>query len=265
MVLMPAKVSDTPIQVVFDTGAGIDVFAPSLIEKVHGKPAGQFTGFRATGERIDLALFIIPELTVGPVVKKDVLVAAWDVLDKFHLDGIVSLNAFRQQPITFDFANKQLILETDKSMRRRRATGAASSLQLDDERGISLDILAQFLVVDQPGQCVIDTGTPSAKVSTRYMDPLHIDKNSGDVHKHEGTTIAGAKEVRWGTSVPEISLAAAPLIKLAPARVSFSDIIYDCVVGVDFWHDRAVTIDIANRQLIVATPERKPAGASTGN
>lgn len=210
-------------------------------------------------------MFIIPELTVGPVIKKDVLVAAWDVLDKFHLDGIVSLNDFRRQPITFDFANKRLIFETERSMRRRRATGAASSLQLDDERGISLDIFTQFLLVDQPSQCLIDTGSPNATISTRYMNPLHIDKNSNDVHKHEGTTIAGAKELRWGTSVAEISLAASSQIKLAPARVSFSDIIYNCVVGVDFWHDRAVTIDIANRQLIVSTPERKSAGVSTGN
>lgn len=265
MVLMPAKVSGITIQVIFDTGAGIDVFAPSLIEKVHGKPAGQFTGFRATGERLDLSLFIIPELAVGPVIKKDVLVAAWDVLDKFHLDGIVSLNDFRQQPVTFDFANQRLIFETEKSIRRRRTAGAASPLQFDDERGISLDIFTQFLLVDQPGQCLIDTGSPNATLSTRYMNPLHIDKNSSAVHKHEGTTIAGAKEVRWGTSISEISLAAAPQIKLAPVRVSFSDIIYDCVVGVDFWHDRALTIDIASRQLIVSTPERKSAGASTGN
>ena len=77
LVLVPANLGAAiPIHVIFDTGAGLDVFAPSLIEKVHGKPAGQFTGFRMTGERLDISLFIVPELSVGPAVKKDALVGS---------------------------------------------------------------------------------------------------------------------------------------------------------------------------------------------
>ena len=181
--------------------------------------------------------------------------------------GSSSSTIFRQQPITFDFANKQLIFETEKSIRRRRTAGTASPLQFDDERGISLDIYSQFLLVDQPGQCLIDTGSPNATLSTRYMNPLHIDKNSSDVHKHEGTTIAGAKEVRWGAmSVSAISLAASPHDQACScASIVLRHYFLTVWFGVDFWHDRAMTIDIANRQLVVSTPERKSAGASTAN
>lgn len=257
MVVVPATLGGTiPMHVIFDTGAGLDVLAPSLIEKVHGKPAGQFTGFRMTGERLDISLFIVSELSVGPVVKKDALVAGWDVLDQLHFDGIISLNDFRQQPFTFDFANKQLIFETDKALAKRRANGQSSPLHFDDQRGISLDMFAQFLIGKQPGQCEIDTGSPSATVSTRYMALLGVDKDSKDVRKHEGRTIAGASEVRYDTRLPQISLAAAPQISIGQPRVSFSDIIYDCVIGVDFWHDRAVTIDILDRQLIISNPAR---------
>lgn len=259
MVILPATLGGTvPMHVIFDTGAGLDVLAPSLIEKVHGKPAGQFTGFRMTGERVDLSLFIVPELSVGPVVKRDVLVAGWDVLDKLHFDGIISLNDFRQQPLTFDFATKQLIFETDKSMSKRHADGTLSPLQFDDQRGIALGIFAQFLIGNQPGQCTIDTGSPSATVSTRYMAALGIDKDAKGVKKHEGRTIAGAPEVRYDTTLPQLSLAAVPGVVLAQAPVSFSDIIYDCVVGVDFWHGRALTIDIHKRQLIVSNPSQAP-------
>jgi len=55
---------------VLDTGAGVTVLAPSLIEKVKGKPAGRFTGFRMTGDRIDLALYSIPELRVGSLCRE---------------------------------------------------------------------------------------------------------------------------------------------------------------------------------------------------
>ena len=259
MVLMPATLGGTiPMHVIFDTGAGLDVLAPSLIEKVHGKPAGQFTGFRMTGERLDIPLFIVPELSIGPVVKKDVVVGGWDVLDKLHFDGIVSVNDFRRQPFTFDFANNELIIETEKTIASRRAAGTPSALQFDDQRGITLDLFAQFLIGKQTGQCVIDTGSPSATVSTRYMAALGIDKDATGVKKHEGRTIAGGTEVRYDTTLPQISLATAPQISLAQAPVSFSDIIYDCVVGVDFWHGRALTIDIPNRQLTVSNPVHLP-------
>ncbi len=260
-ILVPVTLGGTvPIHVIFDTGAGLDVLAPSLVEKVHGKPAGVFTGFRMTGERLDISLFIVSELSIGPVVKKNALVGSWDVLDKLHLDGIVSLSDFRRQPLTFDFASKELIFETDETMIGRRAAGKSSSLQVDDERGISLSVFAQFMIADQPGQCEIDTGSPSATFNTRYMTALHIDKDGKDVRKHEGRTVAGGIAIRYDTSLPELSLAAAPQIGLAPVPVAFSDIIYDCVVGVDFWRDRALSIDVANRQLTVSTPSRGPGG-----
>lgn len=253
MVVVPATLAgNVPMHVILDTGAGLDVIAPSLIEKVHGKPAGQFTGFRMGGERLDLSLFIVPELSVGPLAKKDALVGTWDLLDQMNLDGIVSANDFRQQPFTLDFLNKQLVFETEKSLDKRRAAGVSSPLQLDDQRGITLDIFSHFTFGKQTGQCEIDTGSPKATISTRFMTALGIDKDGKDVKKQERRNAAGANEIRYWTALPELSLAPAPQVNLSQARVSFSDIIYDCVVGVDFWSGRAVTFDIPDRQLIVS-------------
>jgi hypothetical protein len=254
LVMLPATVGGTiPIRVILDTGAGLDVLAPSLIEKLHGKPWGQFSSFRMTGERFDLPLFIILELSIGPIVKRNAVVGSWDVLDKFHLDGVISVNDFRQQPFTFDLVDKVVVLETPETLAQRRATGKTSLLQFDDDRGIALDLFAQFLIGNQPGQCEIDTGSPSTTVSTRFMTSLGIEKDGKDVQKHEGRSFTGAIETRYDTNMSQISLAAAPQIVLARPHVSFSDIIYDCVVGIDFWSGRALTIDIADRQLIVSS------------
>lgn len=253
MVIVPATLGgNISVHVILDTGAGLDVLAPSLIEKLHGKPAGQFSGLRMTGERLDIALFTIPELSVGPVVRKDVTVGTWDVLDKFHLDGIISLSDFRQQPFTIDFANKVLIFEAPKSLASRRKAGAVSPLQFDDFRGIAIDSFSRFLFGNQTGLCEIDTGSPSATFSTRYMSTLGVDKDSANVHKHEGRTIAGAPETRYDTTLAQLALQTSPQLALANPHVSFSDIIYDCVVGVDFWANRSVTFDLPDRQLIVS-------------
>lgn len=242
LMIVPAKVGGTiPIHVIFDTGAGLDALAPSLIQRLGGKPTGQFTAFRMTGERLDIPLFIVPELSIGPVVKKDAVVAGWDVLDKWHFDGIVSLNDFREQPLTLDFLNKVLVFETRSTMAHLRAAGKSSPLQFDDERGIALDVFAQFLVGNQPAQCEIDTGSASATVSTRFMASLGVEGEKDE--RHEGS---------YKGILPEISLAAAPQVTLASPRVAFSNLVYDCVVGVDFWSGRALTIDVAHRQLIVS-------------
>jgi hypothetical protein len=252
MVILPATVGGTiSIHVIFDTGSGLDVLAPSVIEKVHGTPAGQFTGFRMTGERLDIPLFIVPELSVGPVKKENALVGSWDVLDKLHLDGIVSLNDFRKQPVTFDFVKKAVIFETPDSLAGRRSSEPSVPASFDDQRGIALDIFAQFLIDSQPGQCDIDTGSPTATVTTRYMERLGIQKDGKDVRKTERRTVAGASQIRYDTTLPQIALAAAPQISLAHPRVGFSDIIYDCVIGLDFWAGKALTIDIPGRQILV--------------
>ena len=233
-VVVAARAGDVALKVILDTGAGLDVFAPALVSKLGGKPAGQFTGFRMTGERLDLPLFVIPELSIGSLVRKNALVATWEVLDEPHregfIDGIVSVNFLRDQPFTLDFVNKVVVLESGQSLERRRAAGQVSALQLHDQRGIALDVFAGFLIGDRPGECEIDTGSPSATVSSRYA-------------------AAGA-----GGTVPLLALAASPRISLTKPPVSFKDIIYDCVVGVDFWAGKIVTIDIPRRQLIVGTP-----------
>jgi len=127
-------------------------------------------------------------------------------------------------------------------------------LQISDQRGIVLDIFAEFQIGNQRAQCEIDTGSPGATVSTRFMAPLGVEKDSKNIERHEIRNPAGAVEISYRTRLPAIALAAAPQITLAGPRVSFSDIIYDCVVGVDFWSGRALTIDIANRQLVVSNP-----------
>jgi hypothetical protein len=255
LLIVPATLGGTiPAHLIFDTGAGLDVLAPSVVEKLHGKPAGEFTAFRMRGDRLDVSLFIVPEIAVGAMVKKNALVGTWDLLDKLHLEGIVSLNDFRQQPVTIDFANKVVAFETAKSLTRRHTVGKASPLRSNDQRGVALDIFSDFLIDNQTGDCEIDTGSQNATVSTRFMELLAIDKNGPNVQKREEKNAVGMPVVRYSTTLPKITLVAAPQIGLNSAPTSFSDIIYDCVIGIDFWAGKALTIDIPGRQLLVYDP-----------
>jgi len=255
MLIVPATLGATiPLQVILDTGAGLDILAPSLIRKVNGRAAGAFTGIRMTGDRVDVPLFIVPELALGPIVRTHVVVGGWDTLDSLHIDGIISVNGLRHQPFTIDFADKMLTFETEQSLAQRRASGHSTPLQLSDERGKALDLFAAFLIGNQTGECELDTGSQGATVSTRYMAPLGVDTSSYDVARRLRRTITGATEIRYVAGVSQVSLATSPEVGLAQARVTFSDIIYDCVIGTAFWSGRALTLDIPNRQLTVSPP-----------
>ena len=260
ILVVPAAVGGSQVHLIFDTGAGLDLLPPSRIQQLRGKPAGVFTAHRMTGERIDIPLFAVSGITLGPAADS-VVVGGWDILDSLHLDGIISVNGFRRQPFTIDFGASMLTLETAKSLAQRRAKGHPSPLAIDDYHGKALDLFATFLIGDQTAECELDTGSQSATVSLRYLALLGIDTTGSDVTRRERRTIGGATEVRYVTKVPRIALASASSIDVSNPKVSFSDIIYDCVVGTEFWAGRAVTIDISGRQLIVtegAPARREP-------
>jgi len=255
MLIVPAILGTTiPLHVILDTGAGLDIVAPSLIRKVNGKAAGAFTGIRMTGDRVDVPLFVVPELAIGPIVRRNVVVGGWDTLDSLHIDGIISVNGLRHHPFTIDFADKVLTFETPQSLAQRRAAGHSTPLQLSDERGRALDLFAAFLIGNQPGECELDTGSQGTTVSTRYMAPLGVDTSSNDVVRRVRRTITGATEIRYVAGVTQVSLATGPDVGIANPRVTFSDIIYDCVIGTVFWSGRALTLDIPNRQMTVSPP-----------
>ena len=253
LVYIPATLDDSlSLSVILDTGAGLDVLATSQVRRVGGRPAGVVTGHRMTGERLDIPLWVVPNLQVGPLASTDAVVGSWGALDSFGLDGIISLMGFRKQPFTIDFTAGTVTLESPRSLARRRAEGQVSPLLLDDLRGRALDVFAAFSFAGHSGECLLDTGTQATRANTRYLAALGIDSSDASVTKRSFRAVTGAVEDQYVASVPRVALASAPEVAATDTRVTFSDIIYDCVIGTSFWQGRALTIDIAGRELIVS-------------
>ena len=252
LVFISATLGDSaPLNVLLDTGAGLDVLAPSQIRRAGGKPLGVVTGHRMTGERLDIQLWEVPSLQVGPLVTTDAIVGSWDALDNFGLDGIISLNEFREQPFTIDFKAGTITFESASSLARRRLAGNATPLLLDDLRGRALTAFAAFSFGDEAGQCELDTGTQATRANIRFLAALGIDSSDARVTKRSFKAVTGAMENQYVATVPRVALAAAPGIDVVNTQVTFSDIIYDCVIGTSFWQGRVLTFDIAGRELIV--------------
>lgn len=253
LVFIEATLGDsTPLNVILDTGGGLDVLSPRLVQRVSGKAMGVVTGHRMTGERLDIDLWVVPSLKVGALTRTNAVVGTWAALDNFGLDGIVSLDGFRNHPFTIDFGANTVTFESSGSLARRRANGRVSQLQLDDLRGRAVTAFAEFELGGKSGQCELDTGSQATRANTRYLTALGIDTSNAEVSRRTYTTAAGGTESQYVATVSRVSLASAPEVSASDVRVIFSDIIYDCVIGTDFWRDRTLTLDIGGRQLIVA-------------
>lgn len=253
LVFIEATLGDsTSLNVILDTGGGLDVFSPRLVQRVGGKAMGVVTGHRMTGERLDIDLWVVPSLRVGPLTRTDAVVGTWAALDNFGLDGIVSLDGFREQPFTIDFGAKTVTFESAGSLARRRASGKVSQLQLDDLRGRAVTAFADFELGSELGQCELDTGSQAMRANTRYLAAFGIDTADASVTRRSFKTVTGATESQYVATVPLVSLASAADVAASDVSVTFSDIIYDCVIGTEFWKGRTVTFDVAGRELIVA-------------
>ncbi|HEU4437125.1 MAG TPA: hypothetical protein VFR89_06640, partial [candidate division Zixibacteria bacterium] len=123
---------------ILDTGAGIHAISDALRRRLTAVPAGNFTGFRHTGERVDFELFQIPSLGIAGFQQENPLAASWSLLDSFKIDGILSLKFFEDRPFTLDFRDSVLIFETPQTLAGRLKTGQRIPIRLHDDRGKSL-------------------------------------------------------------------------------------------------------------------------------
>ena len=56
LVFVKATLGDSiPLNVILDTGGGLDVLAPSLVQRAGGTPIGVVTGHRMTGSKLLIA------------------------------------------------------------------------------------------------------------------------------------------------------------------------------------------------------------------
>lgn len=240
---------------VIDLGGGTEVLSSTYAERVKRGPAGWFTGFRSTGERIDGERMHIAPITLGPVTTPADAVV-WRGLDGHGVDGLISARTFAHTPVTLDFANRQLVFETVASLRDRERRGSVLALKTDAVRDLALDLFLDFDFGNgQIGTCEIDTGSQGVDLNARYMAALGIRRDSGDVTE---TQMAGTSEVFYRARVPTtLAPVGAPHLIMERPVVRFGNYIYDCIVGTEFWAKTALTIDLPRRRVILA-----PAGAS---
>jgi hypothetical protein len=162
----------------FDTGAGVTIISPSLADVLGCKPWGNLTGFRMTGERLDMPhcddLIIESQGVSLPVPVVGVL----DIMSLFDsdapkLDGAVGLDAFAGRAITLIIRRKQLVIESKGSLaqRARMATEVAIRVVRDAE-GVALAVDVAVPTAAGRAWMELDSGNGGSLVVSRAVAPL---------------------------------------------------------------------------------------------
>jgi hypothetical protein len=101
---------------------------------LHFQADGRYTNWLMSGERVD-----IPTGTIASI-------------------------ALRNTPVTFDYVHHQMIVEDAASLAERKRTSTRIAIELQDDRGIALDIFARFDFAT--GKVVSAKSTPVRKATS---------------------------------------------------------------------------------------------------
>lgn len=256
--LVKTRVDGVTGSFIFDTGAGITLFTKDFFHKLThtAKEDGGYTGFRATGERMDIQLFKVREFEFGSF-KKAVEEVSWLDVNLGGIDGIISLKLLETQPFTIDFKRKVIVLETQQSLTTIRKTATSLPVQSEQSRNKSLTLFSYFKINDTLTlQLSLDSGAGKDiyRLNSRYMTALGVnEKDTAQVKKIEKHSEFNNQHVSaiYTTRLPKIAAANSAAIQVTAIPVQFVEgLIYDGIMWIN-WLGSRISFDLDHQVLLV--------------
>lgn len=257
-ILLKAKVDGVEGRFIFDTGAGLTAFTKTFFDKLKNVVAeqGGYTGFRATGERIDLNLFKVNDFELGSFKKPEEEIS-WVDMNLGGIDGIISLKLLETQPFTIDFTKKVLILQSAPELAAAKKGAKRIPVQLEQSRNKALSLFAYFTVNDSLTlQIALDSGAGKDvyRINSKYLKQLNVDVNDTlkvkKIEKKSEINTAHLSSI-YLTKLKSISVAGNAPIKTSDFQVQFVDgLIYDGIIWIN-WLGSKITFDLQDKALFV--------------
>ncbi|MEJ2218389.1 MAG: hypothetical protein P8099_17435 [Gemmatimonadota bacterium] len=147
----------------FDTGGGYTSIDPSIATAAGCRSRGMLTGFRMSGERLDMPKCGRVELVIDGMRleteagKSEISALLPKELPPLY--GIISLQTFKNHAITLDLANNRIIVESDESLRARTATMTPLDVNFFNEMdGRGLDVFLRVNTAADAIYMLLDSG-----------------------------------------------------------------------------------------------------------
>ncbi len=238
-----AQIGSDTVPFIFDTGGGLTLITPEIADKINCTPFGRITGFRMTGERVDLQRCGKVEFNVeGTPLQIEATV--FDLMSLLPKDcpkvgGMFSLDTFRNHAITLDLSRNRLIIETKDSLEDRITTMNPVNMRINHQTGgWGLDIFVEIEANRGSLWLELDTGN----TGNVLLAPHAIEQLSLTVPLSDNKTIGQDSDV-FETTLNIVGLG--PLTVMARKR----ELIYDGVLNASTIEKLILTMDLTNEAM----------------
>jgi hypothetical protein len=237
-----AKIKGREELFLMDTGGGLTAVSPEAAAEIGCEPWGQLTGFRMRGDRVDLKRCDRVEIDAGGVLLRLPATGIWDFnkllpKDAAPLAGNVGLDAFAGRVVTLDVGNRQLVIETPRSLKARIAAAREVPVQfIKEAEGYSTTIAAAldtskgriWMLLDSGDDVPVTIGSHVAAVLG--LDPQRKGAQPLDASLVGGVALRGSAHVK--------------------------DIIFDGNIGAPVISSWIMTVDLVHQRLWIAPARR---------
>ena len=250
---LEARLPDRPCRLFFDTGAGLTCLTPELCRSLGLAPLGRATGFRMSGERVDMPLHEGPALTLADTALELETVACLDIAALLPgtfspVDGVLALDALASRPFTIT-TEPALQIETADSLAERRRVGALLDVRLArPAAGLALDVFLRVKAPPGPDASALwlelDTGKTGPTLIGAHRRP-ELGLSDAATAGRETAPAARSLELDLGAEVVRVD-------------AQFRELIYDGVIGAELFADRPITFDLARAEVWLGPRQERP-------
>ena len=216
------------------------MISPQLAADLGCEPWGNIAGFRMLGERFDAprcddinfklagAIFNVPNTIVYDLAK-----ISGD--DAPPVDGAIGLDMFDGRTITLEMFAKRLIIETEKSAKRRVKSAAEVPLRISRSEGGALDV---------------NLGVRT----NRGLLWMELDSANAGPTVFVAPAVAPLLNLEAKTRQPQaVKLDLGSGIKFEGKARVFPDMIIDGNIGMQFLNKNIITLDLKNSRAWVSS------------
>lgn len=235
LVTVDVEIGDETLKFLLDTGGGKTFIVPKIARRLGVTPSGRRVSFRMDGEIVESQNCHDLSLMIDGIPFHNDAIGIWDVNsvlqnDLPRLDGILSLDTFKNQPFTLDLASKKIIFESQESINKRtsRMVKLESRIATGMD-GCELDVLLHGKIKEF-GWFLIDSGNLDAIIVSPHM------------------AVESKSDLNDSSDLWESEFAFSNSAAL-PAKFRTKEIIYDGVLSEAFMRKWVFTFDLMNNSV----------------
>lgn len=248
-ILIKAKVEGIEGNFIFDTGAGHNLLFKSFAKKIGPKETYNFfVGHRSTGEAITLPIYTSTDLTIGGQNYQNQIYSTID-LDFGNIDGLISLQPFKNTPVTIDYENKILAIGVLSEAEKKRFI----DIQVADYAGKALDIFTNIQLNDTITiQVLLDggAGNNSFWINSKFLETLRLDKTKFEV-KSKASEFDPSKSNLFYIGTVESIKTENNLAKVKDPKTFFVEgLIYEGKTGIE-WLGKKISISLPDKKIYI--------------